>query len=123
MDWIQGQPAAKWGSIAIAVLSALSSVAYVYWFLEDQRRLDAEWYADDIRWNDESLVTLSEIAEEMGAQTLRLDNLDELINRHWSQREDRFEELETEHKLLMQMIAMEAAEDAYRQGLKDGRVP
>ena len=121
LDALEKHPAVIWGGIILTVLSVLTGGGRSWWVFEDWARNQAVWYAEDVKWNNEILALLRELASEQDEQVRVLSGITDLVNRHWAQREDRFEELESEHKLLMTLIAVEAAEWSYRAGLQDGR--
>ena len=121
-------PAIKWIGIATAVLSLLGLASTVVWYFEDDRVRQIQWLKDDVQWNESQISSLAailerqeEIQRELATQTLRLDALDVLINRHWKQREDRFEELELLHTNLLTLLAERFADFSYRMGKHDGR--
>ena len=89
--------------------------------------LNERWYADDEKWNAKQLARMREILDgqkaiqkELATQTLRLDDIDTLINTHWKQREQRFEELENEHKAITSALTTSQDDFQYRLGLHNG---
>lgn len=121
-------PIFKWIAGAVTALSLAAGAGGVWWYLQEDKLLNERWYKDDQKWNAEQLARMSDIllrqeaiSKEMATQTLRLDDINKLINTHWEQREQRFEELETEHKLLMKSISDVRAEVAYRLGIHVGK--
>lgn len=104
-------PIIKWFGLVLAVGSGLTAVGSVWWYLQDQKLRDEEWLRNDIVWNGNQISKLesiigrqAEITEELATQTLRLAEIENQIIRHWDQREQRFEEIESEHKLVLQAI-------------------
>ena len=111
--------AASWWPVVTGVVVTVGSGVGVYFYLEDLRRdttdwieQDAEWLEQDEIWNAEIIGRLVSVEEELATQTVQLEEQLATINRAW-------EQLQAEHRDLVQMIAAEAIEDAYRQGFQD----
>ena len=71
------------------------------YFTYDLKLRDEIWMQEDIDWNADQIGKMQHILDrqlaiqqELAVQSLRLEDIEALINRHWAQREDRFEELE-----------------------------
>ena len=121
-------PLGRWLGIAATGISVLSFAGAVLWYFEDDRVRQIKWLDDDVRWNESQISSLAMILErqeaiqrELATQTLRLDATEELINRHWVQRENRFEELETLHTNLLTLLTERFADFSYKIGKHDGR--
>ena len=113
----------RWIGAGLTVAGALSLVGGVFWFLLDSTARDEQWLELDKSWNEESLGRLqsilhrqSDIQKELATQTLRLAEIEGLINRHWTERRDGFEELESEHKDVM----IELGRLGYSFGVHEG---
>ena len=104
---LYGTESVGWVAAIFTILSALIAVGGIWWYFQDTKLRDEQWLLDDIRWNAEQLQKMEDIIlrqtsiqGELATQSLQLRETIELINRHWQQREQRFEELEMEHARL-----------------------
>ena len=120
-DAVQQHPIVRIGTITVVLGTGIGTGTGVYLFLQDVKdriaalaESDEDWLERDERWNGDLLGGLGAVREELATQTLRQEELVDIVNRQW-------EQLQEEHRDLMQMIATEAAADAYRQGLEDGQ--
>ena len=105
----------------------LATAFGVWWYLQDQKLRDELWLEEDVKWNaalikgnKEIMERQSEITEELATQTLRLTEIDALINRQWQQGRQRFESLENDNKLLLQAIYQMNADIATVLGRHQG---
>ena len=90
---------------------------------EAERVRDAGWLAEESEEHDElrdmiaGIISAQEASKtELARQSLWLNDLAEAFSKSFTQREQRFEELEGEHKLLLSAIA----ESQYRLGIHQG---
>ena len=133
MDSIEQHPIVKWLGIVIAVLSAFSAIGTVWWYFQDQKLRDELWFQEDIEWNADQTVKHEqitrrqfEILDNLSSKDVRLQEIDDrikevevLINRHWQQREDRFEELERGQLGILESLAKTREAIARHQGHHD----
>ena len=117
----------KWASVAAAAVSALSVVGGAWWYLHEQQLLNERWYEDD-QTSDVKVFNSFEsikdrqvkITEELATQTLRLADIETLINRQWQQRERRFDALESEHRGIINAISTANDDLNFRLGFHAG---
>lgn len=128
MTSFKEHPVWLWAGVIITVFGVLGSVGGLYWYFNDERIRNIEWNEDDVRWNNRQredhkiLITRQqEIKKELATQSVKLDELHTLIRDHWKQREDRFEELETEHKAIISTISTANDDLNFRLGFHAGR--
>lgn len=79
-------------------------------------KLDAAAIARQDQVNNELRAEQASIRSELATQTEQLKDLEEQARASFAQRENRFEELETEHKLILEAIA----DAKYRIGVHQG---
>lgn len=96
---------------------------------EAERIRDDEWEHDDevrVAGQDQILSTLMAAHDHMTStlegQSVMLVSLDQQASESFSQRENRFEELELEHKMLIEAIRAVQIDSSYKLGLIYGRM-
>ena len=112
-------PVFVWLGVILTFVAIISIAVTVWVYLEAERVRNETWMELDKSWNENQLHKLDTILEtqsQLEVHGVRLTEIENLINRHWGQREDRFEELENEHKMLMQSMT----DMYYRIGLHNG---
>ena len=102
--------ASKWIGLFLTVTAILTAVGGGWWYFQDEKLRNEQWFIDDERWNTAIIATLAEIKEEQAQHRVILDDMASSQTEQFLQRENRFEELEQEHKRLV---------DAIYQGLID----
>ena len=128
MKALENHPVVAGVGLILALLSIVSIAVTVWVFLEAERVRNDAWLEFDKKSSEDQLHKLESIQETHGAitETLikhsgRIEEIEDLVKRHWAQREDRFEELETEHKMLLQAFTQSQADINFRIGVHSGR--
>lgn len=134
-------PILKWGAILGTLFTFIGMIVGTWQYLEQVRRdmaalkstvlqtaeteriRDEGWLDEDSEEHAGLNAIIQGVVEgqekintELARQTVWLNDLSAAFNRSFTQREQRFEELENEHKLLLQAIA----ESQYRLGVHQG---
>ena len=132
---------AKWIPLGVSIAGAIGVVVGVWLYLEAvrsdmqslrnqveqvaeaERVRDAGWLDEESEEHDElrdmisAIISVQEASQtELARQSLWLNDLSTAFSKSFTQREQRFEELEGEHKLLLSAIA----ESQYRLGIHQG---
>ena len=102
------------------ILSILATVVGVWWYLEIDRQLNAQWNADDIAWNTEIIRQLTEVADEQSSQRILIDDIVATQNQHFVLLENSFEELEVEHQNISAAIYEGMVQFAFKVGKHEG---
>ena len=113
--------------LIVILFTVVGAGGSTWWYFQDKKLRDELWLKRDTAGNAEQVIKVeevirrqSDIAGELDTQTLRLADIEALINRHWQQRESRFEELESEHKMIMQGVFSSAADVREALGRHEG---
>ena len=107
-DLADGHPILSWIIAVFSFVMALGTVGGVYWYFQEERIRNAEWYEDDVRWNNRQREKLKSIIsyqqeskKSLATHSVVLAELHTLIRDYGKQRENRFEELEGSTKELL----------------------
>ena len=102
------------------ILTILATVVGVWWYMEIDRQLNAQWYEDDVTWNTEIIRQLTEVADEQSSQRILIDDIIATQNQHFAFLENRFEELEGEHQNILLAIYDGQVQVAFKIGKHEG---
>ena len=113
-------PASKWIGLFLTVTAILTAVGGGWWYFQDEKLRNEQWFIDDERWNSAIIATLAEIKEEQAQHRVLLDDIASTQPEHFLQRENRFEELEQEHKRIVDAIYRGLIDINFRIGEHQG---
>ena len=104
-------PLIKWFSIITATLTALVFVGGVWWYFQDEKLRNEQWFVEDTQWNisqleklDFIISTQADIKQELSIQRQLLIDIREFQSIISDHSEDSFEELEVEHQNMTEAI-------------------
>lgn len=121
-------PVLKTIALIGAIIGVISSSVGVWFYLEDLRNENAGWYEDDKNWNASILDNLNKVIENqakintiLATQSVQLSELETLINQQTTLQNSRFEQLEDEHKIIIQAIYNMNVDISHSLGLHEGK--
>lgn len=104
-------PIAKWTSITVGLLSLLAMAAGVWWYFQDDKLRNEQWYADDSKWNTAIISDLADIKAQLSKME---QNIIIAIDRHE-------EFVSVEHRDVKGTLTTSLDDLNYRLGVHAGR--